>query len=67
MTVDSKEYPKSGGQSGTGKPGSPRKPYTPPKMVTEDLFESKGLACLKVATGGPEDCSLLFPGSSTTS
>ncbi len=51
------------------KPKTPkdRKPYQPPAVVSEDLFESKGLACLKVPTGGPEDCSLLFPGSSSVS
>jgi len=48
-----------------GKPA--KRAYVPPRILSEDLFESKGLACLKVPTGGPEDCSLLFPGSSAVS
>ncbi|MCA8939649.1 MAG: hypothetical protein KDB07_07580 [Planctomycetes bacterium] len=44
-----------------------RKPYVPPKVYSDDLFESKGLACLKVNTLGPNDCSNLLPGSSKIS
>lgn len=45
----------------------PRKPYTPPQVFSEDLFESKGLACLKVNSLGPTDCSNMLPGSSKIS
>lgn len=44
-----------------------RRPYRAPEIHSDDLFESKGLACLKVNTMGPGDCSNLLPGSSKTS
>lgn len=64
MTVDLNQKPQ---RKPSDRPNGVRKPYVPPRIISEDLFESKGLACLKVPTGGPEDCSLLFPGSGSVS
>ena len=44
-----------------------KKTWTEARIYSEDLFESKALACLKVSTGGPADCSNLFPGASKVS
>lgn len=56
--------PQDPGNSNTQNPGNSgqqRKAWKTPQVITEPMFESKGMACLKIDLGGgPGDCAEFF-------